>query len=361
MGRLKQPDAEGAQRSGEQVRPVTLVDVAFAAKVSIATASRAINGRRYVSDDTRAQVLRAAEQLNFRPSSLARGFRAQRSQIIGMVVPDISSPFYAAALRGAQHVLSRNGFTVLVCDTEEQPQREREALDLLVGQRVAGVILAPVGNGLADIEQIMASQSMALVAIDNRLGGPIVDTVLMDNVGGAAALTNHLIAHGHRRIGHIAGILSETSGADRLVGYRAALEAAGLPYAENLVAEGDWAEAGGYSQCLRLLDLGEPPTALVIASSMMAVGALLALRDRAIALPEHMAVACFDDVPWAPLIEPALTTLDRQDYALGTTAAELILKQLEHASDGTGGEHLLTMTVIPRRSCGCPAYSRTTP
>jgi DNA-binding LacI/PurR family transcriptional regulator len=353
MKKRKRPGAGGSHRTTEQGRPATLVDVALAAKVSIATASRAINGRRYVSDDTRAQVLRAAEQLKFRPSSLARGFRAQRSQIIGMVVPDISSPFYAAALRGAQHVLSRSGYTVLVCDTEEHPQREREALDLLMGQRVAGVILAPVGHELSDLKQIMTARSTALVAIDNRLEGHDLDTVLVDNVGGSIALTSHLIAHGHKRIGHLAGMLSETSGADRLVGYRMALESAGLPFRDDLVVEGDWTEAGGHAQCLQLLDLDDPPTALMIASSLMAVGALLALRDRDIAVPDRMAVACFDDTPWAPLIEPALTTLDRQDYALGATAAELILKQLGNDSSEAGTEHLLPMAVVPRRSCGC--------
>jgi DNA-binding LacI/PurR family transcriptional regulator len=240
-----------------------------------------------------------------------------------------------------------------VCDTEELPQREREALDVLMGQRVAGVILAPVGREHADLRELMAVQSTALVAIDNRLGGHIVDTVLVDNVGGAAALTSHLIAHGHRRIGHVAGILTETSGADRLIGYRSALQTAGLPFRDELVAEGDWSEAGGNAQCLRLLGLDEPPTALMISSSLMAVGALLALRDRGIAVPEHMAVACFDDAPWAPLVEPPLTTLDRQDYALGATAAELILKQLDHPSAGDGMEHLLPMAVVPRRSCGC--------
>jgi LacI family transcriptional regulator len=337
----------------EAGRPATLFDVAFAAKVSIATASRAINGRRYVSEDTRAQVLRAAEQLNFRPSSLARGFRAQRSQTIGMIVPDISSPFYAAALRGAQHVLSRRGFTVLVCDTEEQPKREREALDLMVGQRVAGLILAPVGIDHDDLEQAAANRSMALVAIDNRLGSFTPDTVLVDNVAGAAALTMHLINHGHRRIGHVAGILSETSGAERLAGYRQALTASGYPCDPKLIAEGDWTEPGGYAHTARLLDVDNPPTALVIASSLMAVGTLLALRDRRIAVPDQMAIVCFDDAPWATLIEPPLTALGRQDYALGTTAAELILKQLDGATTGAGRDHLLPMVLVPRRSCGC--------
>jgi LacI family transcriptional regulator len=334
-------------------RPATLVDVASAAKVSIATASRAINGRRYVRDETRAQVLLAAEQLNFRPSSLARGFRAQRSLTIGMIVPDISSPFYAAALRGAQHVLRRQGYTVLICDTEEQPHREREALDLLMGQRVAGLILASVITDRTGVGQFLGHQSMALVAIDNRLDGQVADTVLVDNVAGAGLLTTHLIEHGHQRIGHIAGILAETSGADRLVGYKQALGAAGISFVPELVAEGDWTESGGYEQVTRLLAIDSPPTALMIAGSLMAVGALLALRDQAIAVPGKMAVCCFDDVPWAPLIEPPLTALGRQDYALGAKAAELILDQLGGHGARAGRDHLLPMSLVARRSCGC--------
>jgi LacI family transcriptional regulator len=205
----------------------------------------------------------------------------------------------------------------------------------------------------ANLRQVLAQRSMALVAIDNRLEGRPTDTVLVDNVGGARTLTAHLIEHGHRRIGHIAGILSETSGADRLAGYQQALSAAGIAFDEHLVAEGDWSEPGGYAQAMRLLDVGNPPTALMIASSLMAVGALLALRERHIPVPGGMAVACFDDAPWAPLIEPPLTALGRQDYVLGATAAELILEQLGAEAPRPPHEHRLPMTLVVRRSCGC--------
>ena len=332
---------------------VTLWDVARAAEVSIATASRAINGRPYVSEDTRARVLAAVERLHFQPSTLARSFRAQRSLTIGMIVPDISSPFYAAALRGAQHTLNRHGYTVLVCDTEEQEAREAEALTLLSGQRVAGLILAPaVGDG-GVLRRVLAARPMALVAIDNRVQGSAADTVLMDNVEGAAALVAHLIGHGHRRIGHVAGLLHETSGADRRSGYGRALAAAGLPYDPALVVEGDWTEPSGYAAALRLLNLADPPTALFVAGSLLAVGALLALRDRGIAVPDAMAVACFDDTPWAPLVEPPLTALERQDYALGRIAAELILEQLSAQPPASPRERLLPMRLVVRRSCGC--------
>lgn len=331
----------------------TLVDVARVAEVSIATASRVINGRPYVSEAARARVLEAVERLNFRPSSLARSFRAQRSLTIGMIVPDISSPFYAAALRGAQHTLNRHGYTILICDTEEQVQREHEALDLLAGHRAAGLILAPVDAHSAVVRRLLERQPTALVVIDNRLQGQPADTVLVDNVAGAEALTTHLIGHGHRRIGHLAGMLHETSGADRLAGYRQALQKAGIPYEPALVEEGDWTEGSGYLQTLRLLALPEPPTSLMIASSFMAVGALSALRERGVVVPEGMAVACFDDTPWAPLVEPPLTALSRQDYALGEAAAELILAQLTGRSMGAPQERLLPLELVVRRSCGC--------
>lgn len=332
---------------------VTLVDVARAAEVSVATASRVINGRPYVSDDTRARVLDAVERLHFQPSPLARGFRAQRSLTIGMIVPDLSSPFYAAALRGAQHTLNRQGYTILVCDTEEQAQREYEAIDLLAGHRAAGLILAPVDERSAALDPLIARGQMALVVIDNRLKGHAVDTVLVDNVAGAAALTAHLIAHGHRRIGHLAGLLEETSGADRLVGYRQALAAAGIPYDPELIGAGDWTECAGYDQTQHLLALPRPPTALMIASSSMAVGALSALRGHGVSVPDALALACFDDTQWMPLVDPPLTALCRQDYVLGQSAAELILDQLTGRHAGLPRERLLPMELVVRRSCGC--------
>jgi LacI family transcriptional regulator len=194
---------------------------------------------------------------------------------------------------------------------------------------------------------------VALVAIDNRLQGYYADTVLLDNTGGAGALTEHLIAHGHRRIGHLAGLQHETSGAERLAGYRQALERAGIPCDARLVAEGDWTEQSAYRLVPALLACPDPPTALVIASSLMAIGALLALRERGYSVPLDMAVACFDDAPWAPLIEPPLTALSRQDYAVGATAAGLILDQLATGEERRPREEILPLRLIVRRSCGC--------
>ncbi len=331
----------------------TLVDVARAAKVSVSTASRAINGRPYVSEPIRAQVLEEARRLHFQPSSLARGFRVQRTMTIGMVVPDISSPFYAAALRGAQQVLREHGYTVVVCDTEERADREREALTLLAGQRVAGLILAPVGGDQAGLRDLLRRRPTPLVAIDNRLHGYDSDTVVLDNVGGAATLTGHLAGHGHRRIAHLTGILNESSALERLAGFRRALEDNGLEFIADLVLEGDWTEQSGYTGISKLLDLPQPPTAVLVASSRMVVGALLALKERGIVVPDALALACFDDTPWAPVTAPALTTLNRSDYAVGAAAAELIMARLSGEPGYPTRERLLPLELVRRGSCGC--------
>jgi DNA-binding LacI/PurR family transcriptional regulator len=144
---------------------------------------------------------------------------------------------------------------------------------------------------------------------------------------------------------------------DRLAGYRDALDQAGLPFQPELVLEGDWTEQSGYARTLQLLDLDEPPTALLVSSSRIVVGARLALRQRGIVVPAGMALTCFDDTPWAPVTEPALTTLSRSDYALGTAAAELIVAQLTDDAERARCERVLPLELVCRRSCGCQASS----
>ncbi len=223
---------------------------------------------------------------------------------IGMVVPDISSPFYAAALRGAQQVLREHGYTVLVSDTEERAEREHEALTLLTGQRVAGLILAPVGGDQAGLCDLLRRRPIPLVAIDNRLQGYDADTVVLDNAGGAATLTSHLAGHGHRRIAHLTGILNESSALERLAGYRRALQEHGLEFVPDLVLEGDWTELRGSASAIgKLLDLPEPPTALVLVTRRQSDGggALFRAQPASGELPFRRPCSCTirrcDDTP----------------------------------------------------------------
>lgn len=333
--------------------PATLVDVAAAAGVSLATASRAINAHPNVSAQTRARVLAAAERLRFQPSHAARTLRTRRASVIGLIVPDISSVFYATALRAAEHTLRRQGYTLFITDTEEEEQLEAEAVEALLTHRVAGLILAPTGTA-TPLRRALARHPVPVVTIDNRVEGLEADLVLLDNIAGTRMLTKHLIDHGHRRIGHVGGLSKETSGAERLAGYRVALSEADLPFDAALALEGDWTQEAGLRQMAELLALPRPPTAVVVASHSMVVGAMLALRAAGQRVPEDMAVVSFDDTPAGPVMDPPLTALESQDYDVGRLAAEMLLARLRSPDSPAGYEVRLPVRLIVRRSCGCP-------
>lgn len=337
-----------------RVAPATLLDVAAAAGVSVATASRAINAQPNVSPQTRARVLAAAEQLRFQPSHAARTLRTQRARVIGLIVPDISSIFYATALRAAEHTLRRQGYTLFITDTEEEAQLEAEAVEALLTHRVAGLILAPTGGPAKPLRRALLRHPVPLVTIDNRVEDLDADAVLLDNIAGTRVLTNHLIDHGHRRIAHLGGLTRETSGAERLAGYRAALSEAGLRDDPALICEGDWSQEAGSRLMAELLALPVPPSAVVVASHSMVVGALLALRAAGKRVPDDVALVCFDDTPSGPVMDPPLTALESQDYDLGRLAAEMLLARLRSPDSRGGYEVRLPARLLVRRSCGCP-------
>ncbi len=345
--------------------PVTIIDVAAAARVSLSTASRAINDHPHVRPETRARVLDAARRLHFQPSQAARALRTHRTSVIGLVVPDISSVFYAAALRAAAHTLRRQGYTLFIADTEEDADLEIKAIDALLTQRVAGLILAPVGDAGRPLRRALARYPAPVVTIDNRLEGVDADAVLLDNVEGARMLTAHLIGHGHRRIAYLGGLLRETSGHERLDGYRLALAAHALPFDARLAHEGDWLQESGARLMADALALPDPPTAVVVACQAMALGALQALRRAGRRVPDDVALVSFDDTPAAALLDPPLTTLESHDYDVGRLAAEMLLARLAAADNargtavrdgpGTGTKDIrLSTRLVARRSCGCP-------
>lgn len=332
----------------------TLVDVAAAARVSVATASRAINDRTHVSPHTRARVLEAAKRLHFQPSHAARTLRTRRTDVVGLIVPDISSIFYASALRAAEHTLRRRGYTLFIADSEEQAHLEAEAVEALLAHRVSGLILAPTSASATMLRRALARYPVPIVTIDNRIDALDADAVLLDNVAGMCALTSHLIDHGHRRIAYLGGLLRESSGVERLKGYRAGLEGAGLPFDPRLALEGDWSLESGRRMMEAVLDLPTACGAVVVGCHAMALGALLALRAAGQRVPADVALVSFDDVPYGSMMDPPLTALQSQDYDVGRLAAEMLLAHLDNPDARGGCEVRLPARLVVRRSCGCP-------
>jgi len=341
-------------------RRPTLADVAAAAGVSRTTASRALADGANVSADARARVWAAAERLRFQPDHLARSLRRGSTMGVGIVVPDVAIAFYATALKGAQEVLETAGYHVLVVNTERAAAREREAVRTLRAHRVDGLIVATSGG----YEEI----GVPAVFFDNTPTEIGAGAVVMENDAGVSLLVEHLAwQHGHQRIAYVgppdAGFpdapFVQLAARERLEGFRAAMGRCGLPLPPDYVRTSDprLSEGVARSATAELLRLDRPPTAIVAGADTVAIGALKALRDEGRRVPDDVAVVSFDEPPYADLLDPPVTSLDRHDRELGSRAAELLLAALGHG-DGGGLEpriHRVPMQLRRRRSCGCGA------
>src|SRR3954451_1965403 len=333
--------------------PTRLTDVARSAGVSVATASRALSGRGSVATGTRDRVRRVAADLAFEPSAAGRTLRTRSTRMIGFVVPDVSSSFYANALKGAQQRLRAAGYQLTLMDTDERPDRERSALLALAAGRGDGIILCSSGADPSVVRSIERHRGLPIVTFDNVLDGVGVGRVTLDNAAGVELLVRHLVdVHGHRRIGYVGGIERETSGAERLSGFRAGMAASGLAVDEATLRPGDWTETAGRSETAALLDLAERVTAIVYPSADLALGGLSELRARGVRVPDDVAIVCFDDGGAAPLRPPPLTALARRDREIGELAASVVLRALD--GDRPAAEPVeirISMELAARRSC----------
>jgi DNA-binding LacI/PurR family transcriptional regulator len=339
-----------------QRRP-TLADVAAAAGVSRATASRALSEEPNVSAGARDRVWAAAQRLGFEPNHLARSLRRGSTMAVGLVVPDVAIGFYARALKAAQETLEDSGYHVLVVNTERDPDREGAALRMLRAHQVDGLIVATSG-GFRDI-------GVPTVFFDNVPAQVGAGAVALRNDEGIALLVEHLVRdHGHRAIAYLGPRDAESgtpaahsTGRERLEAFRAAMGTAGLPLPPAYVRLSDptVSERAARAITAELLGLDEPPTALVAGADTLAVGALRALREQGRRIPEDVALVSFDEPPHADLLDPPVTSLDRHDRELGRRAATVLLGALRPAD---GARRRPTTQRVPlslrvRRSCGC--------
>jgi DNA-binding LacI/PurR family transcriptional regulator len=333
-------------------REVTLADVAEYAGVSASTASRALNGRGELSEETRAAVREAAAALHFEPSHLARSLRTRTTSTVGFVVPDVSSPFYAAALKGAQRTLEQSGFRVLLMDSGQAPDGEVAALRTLLAHRVDGLLVATVGLERERFDATLVGRATPCVFFDSTVDGTGAGSVLLDNKAGIELLVDHVLAHGHRRVGLLAGSLRETSGRDRVDAFLAALRRHGIATPDGYIAGDRWTQANGDLATRWILAADPPPTALISSSVELALGALLACRGLGVRIPDELAVATFDDAYFAELLDPPLTAVAYDPAEVGRRAAGLLVEAIR---DPDFGPRRVTVDValVPRRSCGC--------
>jgi LacI family transcriptional regulator len=306
--------------------------VAQLAGVSATTVSHALNGRRPVSAEARRRIMDAIEQLGYRPNVLARGLRAGRSLTVGLVIPDITNPFYPMLARGVQDVLGPAGYDEIITNTNGVRDLERAALDKMISRQVDGVAFAVFHTHADDLRPVIDAR-IPVVRLGGRRAQPGVDLIHSDDEGGARAAVHHLLHNGYRRIAFICGPAAEGPAAERVAGYQAALAEAGIAPQRSMVVHTDFSRAGGAHGVEKLIRQRKRPDAVLCANDMMAIGALDAARERGLAVPDELAVMGFDDIEAASLVTPQLTTIANPAREIGVACARLLLDRINGAAD----------------------------
>jgi LacI family transcriptional regulator len=339
---VEQRTSHNGRRGG-----VTIQEVARLAGVSPATVSRVLNRDERVGEEYRERVTTAVGQLNYHPNQLARNLRTSSSAAIALVVPDITNNHFTEMVATVEAEAYRHGYHVLVCSTDEQPDKQVTYLEMLVGERVLGVIISPSDPNGREIGRLI-DEGIPVVAFDREVSDRRADAVIADNIAATREVTNLLIGAGHQDIVLVAGRPDVETGAERIQGYEEAMRSARLrPRSINL----DFRVQGGYEGVGGLIDSGDPLSALVVSNNLMTLGALLALRERGVRIPEDIAMVAIDDPIWASLIDPPLTTVAQPVRDMALSAMRVLIRRLGH--DASPPERLIhRFELRVRASCG---------
>ena len=311
--------------TGDQLRPVTLADIAREAGTSASTASRALSGRGYVADSVRDRLLAVADRLGYVPNASARTLKQRTSRVVGVVVSALDNQFYAGLVAGVEQVLREANYQMVVIGDNSDAGEEVAGVRTFLAMRAPGVIMTPVG---AEAARLLRGHGTAVVEVDRLLAADGCDGVVIDNERGGREATMHLVGLGHRRIALLGVDTAWTTDAGRLAGYRAALKNARISFDRRLVARIPLHSPDTEARIEALLDTAGP-TAIFAANNALAEVAWRVLRRRGLRIPEDISLVGFDDVPWMEMVDPPITVVDQPTIELGRCAAKLLLRRLD--------------------------------
>jgi LacI family transcriptional regulator len=323
------------------------------AGVSTMTVSRVVNGSGYTSPEAQARVKLAIAELGYMPNGLARQLRSKRTKTIALVVTDIRNPFFTTIASGVEDTARARGYAVMFCNTYESDVEEAEYVRVLIERRVDGVLLVPAIGADRSV-LLLQEHGMPTVILDRRLEGAPVDEVRADSRAGAYEAVRHLTELGHRRIAILAGPAGVSTSTDRVAGYRAALLEACPGGDCGQIRFGEFNEASGYSMTREVLEAEPRPTAIFATNNFIAFGALKALREAGLGIPEDMSIVVFDDLPPGWVIDPFLTVVSQPAYEIGTQAATLLFERLAGEAPEGARSVVLPNELIVRRSTAPP-------
>jgi LacI family transcriptional regulator len=328
-------------------------EVAKRAGVAPITVSRVVNNNGYVSAETRQRVETAIQELNYIPNSLGPSLRSKRTETLALVLSDLTNPFWTSVARGVEDAANKQGYHIIIGNTDESPTKQKEYLKFLLKKQVDGFLIVPTS---LDAMDILHKQSVPFVVLDRRISGAKFDTVRCESLEGAYRLTKHLLELGHRQMAIVTGRQDHSTAADRVAGFVQALEEAGIKDSHQIYW-GEYHQESGYEATQKFLQSEPRPTAIFAANNLLAIGVMRALREAQLRVPEDISVVAFDDLPLAITIDPFFTVAMQPAYEMGYKATELLLSRLNQDEPGTkteSSEIILPVEIIIRRSSGKP-------
>lgn len=324
-------------------------DVAERAGVSVTTVSHVINETRVVSPESRQRVAAAMDELGYQPNALARSLRRKETYTLGVIVPDSADPFFAEIVRGIEDTSFQRGYTITLCNSDSDLDKELLYTNALTEKQVDGILFLAAGGKSTEHIHSLHKRRMPLVVVDRQTQNMTLDSVQIDNAWGGWAATRHLVELGHRRIGCITGPSDLTLSAERVTGYRRALQEGRLSVDERLIVKGDFQYESGYQAAHYFLAMADPPTAIFACNDLMAVGLVSAAQALGRRIPADLAVVGFDDVRLASFINPPLTTIAQPKYDIGRIATTMLLERISNP-DMSPRQRTLKTELIVRRS-----------
>jgi len=337
----------------------TIKDVAALAGVSFTTVSHVLNDTRPVSADARRRVLAAVEEIGYLPSAVARSLRKSETKIVGVLVPNVNNPFFAELVVGVEECCRLAGYSVFLCNSDNDPKRQQQYMRTLLEKRIDGLLLSSAGDAAA-LARIFKLATVPSVTVDRLVPGARADRVSVNNADGAYKAVKHLIDLGHRRIACISGPAEFEVTGERVEGWRRAQLEAGITPDESLLVESDFSSAGGYEAARSLLRGpafaagAGAMTALFASNDMMALGALRAAAEAGLKVPQQLSIVGFDDVELSGFVYPALTTVGCSIKELGREAARVLIDRIENPAAPLK-DVLLTPRLVLRESTAAPA------
>jgi DNA-binding LacI/PurR family transcriptional regulator len=326
----------------------TIEDVAEKAEVSITTVSAVINDSRYVSPELTERVEQAIEELNYQPDQLGRGLRKGQSNTIGLLVSDITNPFFPRVARGVEDCVRENHYNLILCNTDEDPVEEKHYISLLRTQRVDGMIVAPTSEGASNLEPL-SEESIPVVLIDRSIDGLDLPEITSDNYSGAYRAVEYLIEKGHKNIGFVSGIKGIQSTDKRLLGYKDALRDNSLEFRKDYVVMGNSKINDSYEGTEKLLSANDDVTAIFASNNMMLIGVLQYLKDSSISYPDEISVMCFDDTEWGNAVTPGITSVSQKPYEIGYEAGKAVFQLISDSSEEVAKDRLVLPTQLVER------------